>query len=166
MSDYDFPTADQLDRLRAGLLDDDLVLKKRIQDSLAGNPASAADGIWERLGCELDGGLARFPALGNQLRLRRRAVLTGTRRRWPGVPVAAAAAMASLVLFVAIMWFPDWNDAPTPKASAQAPQVVAKVADYRVQASADDSLDLANNLDFYVWLANQRHPADARHDRF
>lgn len=157
MSDYSFPSADQLDRLRAGLLDDDPVLKRKIQDSVADKPTT--DGIWERICRELDGSLERFPALRNQLRLRRRAALTGRRRSSSGIPALAVAAMASLAMFAGlVVWLGQKETAP--EAVLVTPQVAAKVGELTAPASADDRLDLANNLDFYVWLANQRQAAD------
>ncbi|MDH3637149.1 MAG: hypothetical protein OES09_01625 [Gammaproteobacteria bacterium] len=167
MSDYNFPTADQLDRLRAGLLDDDPVLTKRIKESLVSEPEAAArNGIWQRLAHELDVSLEQSFALVNQLRLRRREALTGKRRLRPFAPVIAAGAMAALALVLGVTLFIDRDDTPATSAAVEAPQMVAKATDYRVQANADDHRDLANNLDFYVWLVNQRQPTETGRNNF
>ncbi len=165
MNDESSPSADQLDRLRAGLLDDDPALKSKVEMSLAADGrAIARAALWKRVNEELDRGLERFPTLANQLRLRRREVLAGKRRSHAALPLVAGGAAAMLTLAVAISTF---QGSPQPEqAAAPVEPAVATAAAYQVQTVADDRLDLATNLDFYVWLANQREAAQAEHREF
>jgi hypothetical protein len=164
MTDHSFPTADQLDQLRAGLLDDDPVLTRNIQAAVARNPGTAHGG-WERVRHELDRRLERFPTLRNELRLRRRAALIGKRRLGQRAPIFATAAIAALAMVVGVALLAERSDAPTPGAALPVLQETVRFADESQHAIADERLDLAHNLDFYVWLANQRQASTGEDGR-
>lgn len=177
MSKHSFPTSDQLDRLHAGLLDDKPELKAQVQRAIAQDPEVAGHArLWQSVAEELDAATECKSSLVNQLRLRRREVLSGKRRTKSAIPIVAAVAAASLATVIGVgLFVVQQTDRPqqapaanqlvanaTTESPAVAPasEMIAKVAEYRVQTAGrmDDRIDLANNLDFYVWLANQRQP--------
>ena len=79
-------TNEELDRLRAGLYDDDPALRQRLEAALANDPAlRERQQLWPELRDALDETAASATAVNNQLRLRRRQILNGEyhrRRRW------------------------------------------------------------------------------------
>jgi hypothetical protein len=132
------PDSILLDRLRAGLLDDDPLKKaavdqhlqqcdgcRRAYDWPAGLRSAAAD-VDEQL---------------NQLRRRALAAPANRSRRW--LPVAAAAALA----LVAVALF---HLLPTPD-----------TGEPRVAASSQAVPDLYEDLDFYLWLADHKSTSDS-----
>lgn len=140
MTEFDKSTADLVDQLQAGLLDHQPDLKARAEQAIADNPAmQQGHAVVRRVIRHLDEATDATVAVNNQLRLRRRQVLSGNARR--SAPRLALGAAATLVLAVAIGWFtlPALNDMPNLRAGAE----------------REDISDLADNLDFYVWLKNR-----------
>ncbi len=141
MTEIDKSTADLLDRLRAGLLDDQPDLKARAEQAIANNPAMQhGHEVVRHTIRHLDESADDAVAINNQLRLRRREVLSGNVRRSAPrrAPRLVLGAAATVVLAVAIGWF-------TLPALNQLPNLVSG-------ADRKDISDLADNLDFYVWL--------------
>jgi hypothetical protein len=141
MTDIDKSTADLVDQLRAGLLDDRPELKARAEQAVANNPAMQQEHeVLRHAIRHLDESAEDAVAINNQLRLRRREVLSGNARRF--APRRASRLVlgvaATVVLAVAIGWFtlPGFN---------LIPNLVSGV-------DREDISDLADNLDFYVWL--------------
>lgn len=137
------PDFDLLDRLRAGLLDGEPDQKSRAERMVMENSDlqdRTVGQVIEHLNETADNAMA----INNQLRVRRREVLGGNAKRTPQqrIPQVALAAAASVVLAIAIGWFAlpgPINDRTT-----------------NVSGDSEEISDLAENLDFYVWLQNQR----------
>jgi hypothetical protein len=141
MTEIDKSTADLVDQLQAGLLDDRPDLKARAEQAVANNPAMRHGHEVVRHSIRhLDESADNAVTINNQLRLRRREVLSGNAhrpapRRAPRLVLGAA---ATVVLAVAIGWFslPALNEMPNLLSGVD----------------REDISDLADNLDFYVWL--------------
>lgn len=141
MTETEKSNADLVDRLQAGLLDDQPDLKAKAEQAIADNPTmEQGHAVVRQVIRHLDDATDNNTAVNNQLRLRRREVLSGNARqpasrRAPRLVIGAA---ATLVLAVAIGWFalPVLNDMPYVRSGAD----------------REDISDLADNLDFYVWL--------------
>lgn len=135
---------EQFDSLRAGLRVDDFDFKDA--DTL--KLIDRHNAYWQRVVGTLDDGVQHNRALCNQLRIRRRQVLSGqfSRKRDPGLPRFALGSAAAAVVFIAIgAW---WNTMPGEPAAD-----VTRTAS--IEAMDIDNADFANNIDFYTWLEQQ-----------
>ncbi len=131
------PDPEVLDKLRAGMFDDDPQQRLHLEQHLSRCPACRDAYDWpDRLGtC---GGVAdeQLDWLRQQaLRARR-----PTSRRW--LPAAAAAALLLAVFGLATL---DRRPAPPPQVAAGEAQVP----------------DLYEDLDFYLWLADHKGKPDS-----
>lgn len=140
MHNQQHPDTEQLDRLRAGLLDDRPDEKAALEQHLAGcNSCSAHAGIWKQLdpgalGPQLDTG-----AIDSALQAARRQALADKAGRRPRslVPYATA---ALLVLTVTVGLWTIQSGTDTTNMMAENSQTVP---------------DIYEDLDFYLWLATQ-----------
>lgn len=141
MHNQQHPDTEMLDRLRAGLLDDQPAQKTALEKHLSEcDTCRVHAGIWQQLesgalGPHLDTG-----NLGTALYTARRQALAGTnsRQAWAMTPYATAAAV---LLAVSIGL---WTTQPG--------------IDTNSQMTADTSQsvpDIYEDLDFYLWLATQ-----------
>lgn len=135
---------EKFDSLRAGLRVEDIDFKD------AGTPRliDRENAYWQRIIDTLEQGVNDNRALCNQLRLRRRQVLSGRVRhkRGAGLSRLALGTAAGVVVFVtAGAW---WDFMPGEPASD-----VTRTAS--IESMNVDNTDFANNIDFYTWLENQ-----------
>lgn len=103
---------------------------------------------WQRVLDTLEDDVQHDRALCNQLRIRRRQVLSGqfNRKREPGVPRLALGSAAAAAVFIAVgAW---WNTMPGEPGAD-----VTRTAS--IETMDIDSADFANNIDFYTWLEQQ-----------
>lgn len=153
------PDSDELDQLRAGLLNDEPARRQALLDHLSGcGNCRDSHGVADRVCASLDEQL-ESPAVAGALRARRRSALAGQGTAIPGrVPrLALIGATLSLLLGIGI-FFALEGDAPTyrdaqwgpadhaPDPAAASPQL----------ASQEAIPDVYSDLDFYLWLAHER----------
>ncbi len=154
---HQFPTIDQLDGLRAGLLDDQPELKAKVEAALRRHPELAAQlNVWDRCAAELTDASSRAVAINNRLRLLRREAICGrTRRvdRFQRAPVLTASALAGMMLVVGLGVFLT-REATTTLPTAE--NVATNLS------GTTEPPDLADNLDFYAWLESQPAVAEGR----
>ncbi len=135
------PDTEQLDRLRAGLLDDRPEEKAAIEQHLAGcDHCRIHTGIWQQLDPNALGPQVDTGRIGSALQTARRQALAGggsaNERRRSLLPYAAA---ATLVLAVTVgLW--------TTRPGIDTTNMVAETLTVP---------DIYEDLDFYLWLANQ-----------
>jgi predicted anti-sigma-YlaC factor YlaD len=136
------PDPEQLDRLRAGLLDEHPDEKAALKQHLdACSTCRAQNAGWAHLGtAQLD---AHLPtdALRRDLQQARRVALAGRRhsRARSFAPYATAAAL--LVAVTIGLWTMQPGDQSRPLQTAQSIEAIP---------------DTYEDLDFYLWLANQK----------
>lgn len=135
---------EKFDSLRAGLRVEDVDFKD------AGTPKliDRENAYWQRIVDALEQGVNDNRALCNQLRLRRRQVLSGRVRpkRGAALPRFALATAAGAVVFVtAGAW---WDSIPGEPASE-----VTRTAS--IESMNVDNTEFADNIDFYTWLDKQ-----------
>jgi len=141
MHSQQHPEPDQLDRLRAGLLDDQPAAKSALESHLAGCATCRERNNWQvlqpgALGPELDTDSLQQALLY----ARRQALQAGSQHRRHGfIPYASAALL--LIAVSAGIWMlqPDSSN--------------------RQQMAVQDSRmipDVYEDLEFYLWLANQK----------
>lgn len=153
-------TATQLDQLRAGLLDDRPELKAAVQAALLRDTGLASQNeLFDRVREQLERSRQEATRLNNQLRLRRRRVLTGKAgmkpRRFTLPQMALATATSVILTLVLVLWFNDTPPGTGIITVAGTGPAETSVPVQEVAAGGID-LDLANNVDFYVWMQNQR----------
>lgn len=146
----------QLDQLRAGLLDDDPELKARVEDELRRDAGLAGQyGRWDEVRGQLESEREDATRLNNQLRLRRRRVLSGKAVEKPRrftLPQMALAAATSVALTLAmVLWF---NERPPEGAASVAVTDMIQDATQPV-LTGNIEVDLESNVDFYVWMQGQ-----------
>ena len=134
----------QLDRLRAGLLDQQPALKSQLLEHLRDcapcrRQAAAMDTLAASQRAQPD------PRLAQQLRARRMAALAGRAAQPPMAvrrlaPAFALATVMAVAIGVGV--FLDFNPLPAPQELAQ--------------TATDNVPDLYADIDFYLWLSN--HP--------
>lgn len=141
------PTSEELDQLRAGLLDDAPLAGARIRNHLATCEACRQQAeLWDQVAAQFDAQAHGDPALSRLLAERRRKALAARpawRRFASGRRITAAAA----VLIVAIaggVFVQLHRAAPTP--------AVAQVH----SETTENNPDFYSDIDFYVWLSNQK----------
>ena len=140
MHSQQHPDSELLDRLRAGLLDDQPGQKADLEQHLAKcDSCRAHTRIWQQLDPDALG-----PQLGDNLAdnlqaARKRALASATQRRqWNLAPYATA---ALLLLAVTVgLWTTQPGIDTTSQMTAQTTRSVP---------------DIHEDLDFYLWLANQ-----------
>jgi len=142
MNDLEMHVSDeQLDRLRAGLLDDAPAEKARISAHLAHcTRCHGRHGLWGDLVAKLNTGVAQ--SASERLAGVRRLALQA-RGRQTSYAAARLALAASITLALGLGLYINLDSLQPDPASA--PTLVADAAD----------ADLFSELDFYVWLAQQ-----------
>ena len=152
-------TVTQIDQLKAGLLDDSPELKAKIESALDQDPALSAEyDRWNQIREQLESSKEDATKLQNQLRLRRRAVLSGKAikrpRRFTFPQMALATATSVALTLGLVLWLnqlPQSNVATNLNASTQTMQTTGVAS---TNLSTVD-FDLTNNVDFYVWMERQ-----------
>ena len=140
MHSQQHPEPDQLDRLRAGLLDDQPAVKIALEAHVAGCTTCQERSNWQvlhpgALGPDLDS-----DALRQSLRkARRQALQSSSRPRYYGFARYASAALLLVAVSVGIWTLQQDN-------SSQQQMVVQDTGTVP---------DIYEDLDFYLWLANQ-----------
>ncbi|MDJ0958003.1 MAG: hypothetical protein QNI91_14135 [Arenicellales bacterium] len=152
-------TVTQIDQLRAGLLDDSPKLKAKVESALHQDPALSAEyDRWNQVREQLESSKDDATKLQNQLRLRRRAVLSGKVTRKPRrftLPQMALATATSVALTLGlVLWI---NQAPYPNGAANLNASTPTKQATGVTSSnlSTVDFDLTNNVDFYVWIERQ-----------
>lgn len=140
MRERQHPESEQIDLLRAGLLDDQQARKKALEEHIAGcQKCQARMGSWAQLGPLALGPQFDEQSLQADLRTARRQALASIGRRHTSrylAPLAAAAVL--LVAVSAGLWTLMPGDTPVSQMTAQ---------------TGDEIPDLYEDLDFYLWLA-------------
>ncbi|UCC56582.1 MAG: hypothetical protein JSU75_02120 [Gammaproteobacteria bacterium] len=142
MHNHTHPDTEQLDRYRAGLLDDTVDEKSALEKHLAGC-RQCRDQLesWRQLGPDALGTRDGTGNLSDALEERRRlAMQSEGRHRYPFIPSLATAA-ALLVAVSVGLWNLTSNGPETNHVAIQ---------------DADSVPDIYEDLDFYQWLANQK----------
>ena len=153
-------TVTQVDQLRAGLLDTSPELKAQVESALRQDPTLAAEyKRWTQVREQLESSKEDETKLQNQLRLRRRAVLSGnvvTKPRRFTLPQMALATATSVALTLGlVLWL---KEAPQPNVASNTGadiQTVLLTDVDEVNPTKTVDLDLTNNVDFYVWMERQ-----------
>lgn len=142
MHEQAHPDTELLDRLRAGLLNDSIELKARLEQHLVGCPQCRGRlHAWEHLGRDA---LGAWPVADGKLSVglkeaRRRAMAGGRHRRIMRYPVLATAAVL-LIAVSAGLWTLRHEFVDTAQMTAR---------------TSEEIPDLYEDLDFYLWMANQ-----------
>ena len=134
----------KFDSLRAGLRVEDIDFKDADTPKLI----DRENAYWQRVVDTLDEGVNHDRALCNQLRIRRRQVLSGqfSRKGAAGLPRFALGTAAGAAVFVALgAW---WDSIP----GESAPEVTRTAS---IESMDVDNAEFANNIDFYTWLEKQ-----------
>jgi anti-sigma factor RsiW len=143
------PAEEELDMLRAGLLDDEPARRALLTAHLERcAECRSRTGLWQRVATGLDENARADSALNAALAARRRAALAAgqpahPRRTWNRALIATAASVAVSIGLGLGIWYGTQLQtvrAPTPMVS---------------QAVNEDATDLYSNIDFYVWLGDQ-----------
>jgi anti-sigma factor RsiW len=137
------PDTELLDRLRAGLLDEDLEMKARLERHLAACPSCRERlNAWEHLGRDALGAWAvTEDSLSAGLgAARQRALAAGRHRRFVSRRPLLATAAVVLIAVSAGLWTLRHEFVDTVHVTAQNSAGVP---------------DLYEDLDFYLWMANQ-----------
>ncbi|MGA8261541.1 MAG: hypothetical protein WB783_15110 [Arenicellales bacterium] len=135
---------EKFDSLRAGLRVEDVDFK----DTGTPKLIDRENTYWRRIVDSLEEGVNSDRSLCNQLRIRRRQVLSGhyTRKRDRGLPRFAVGAAAGIAVFIGVTAW--WNPvANTPRTH------VTRTAS--LDSTNVDNSDFSNNIDFYTWLEKQ-----------
>ncbi len=148
---------EQIDRLRAGLLDHSPNTKKRVESALREDQSLTAEySRWEKIRQQLETAEDGDIRLKNQLRLRRRSVLSGHAVKKPRrftLPQMALATAASVALTLSVvLWFTD--NSQTAVVMQPGDDTTTGFA-YKSTAKTNVDFDLTNNVDFYVWMERQ-----------
>ena len=142
MHEQAHPDTELLDRLRAGLLDDNIELKDRLEHHLVACPQCRSRlHAWEHLG---RGTMGAWPVEDKKLSMglkhaRRQALSSGRHRRVIRYPVFATAAVL-LIAVSAGLWTLRHEFVDTMPMMAR---------------TSEEIPDLYEDLDFYLWMANQ-----------
>jgi anti-sigma factor RsiW len=136
------PDTELLDRLRAGLLDDEVEMKTRLERHLAACPQCRTRlHAWEHLGRDA---LGAWPVTDDRLsaglkHARKQAMTAGRRSRIIRHPLLATAAMLLLAVSAGLWTLRHEFVDTVPMTARNSEQVP----------------DLYEDLDFYLWMANQ-----------
>lgn len=135
------PQSEKFDSLRAGLHVEDVDFK----DTGTPKLIDRENAYWQRIIDCLEESSNSNRALCNQLRIRRRQVLSGhyTRGHRGGLPRFAVATAAGVVVLAAVTawWYPEASPTRGP---------ITQTASLNI-----DNADFTNNVDFYTWLEKQ-----------
>lgn len=135
---------EKLDSLRSGLPVEDVDFK----DSATPKLIDRENAYWQRIVDALEERAKNDRPLCNQLRIRRREVLSGrcAREKYHGLPRFAVGVAAGAALFLTItMW---WN----PETNQPATSLTQTAS---IQSVEPDNSEFVNNIDFYTWLEKQ-----------
>ncbi len=135
------PNSEQLDSLRAGLLDDDPQLKASLEAHL--EQCASCRKRYDLSG-HLHPGALPVEAAGEQLDVLRRRALKAPAPRRRLIPIAVAAALA---LVAVVLVKPSLQDSRPDTRLAQTPAQATPV--------------LYEDLDFYLWLADHKEDNDS-----
>ena len=143
------PDPERLDRLRAGLLDERPDEKAALEAHLAQcDDCQARLDSWEQLGPGALGPDLEPVALKRDLRAaRRRALDSSAPQHRHGLAPYATAALLLVAVAIGIWTGQNWLQ-PEPQITAQATHEVP---------------DIYEDLDFYLWLANQKDTESDTH---
>ncbi len=146
---HSHPDDATLDRLRAGLLDDNADVHAHVETCAVCRQRLA---VWDRLARALPAGSLPAGTLTDQLRVRRQAALAGLpaagratgERRWAPQYLAMAAAVTAVAIGVGafLALDRDGSDASPDTLSAQ----------------AERPTDIYADIDFYLWLTKEGLP--------
>ena len=142
MHEQAHPDTELLDRLRAGLLDDSIEIKDRLEHHLVACPQCRNRlHAWEHLGRDAMGA---WPVADKKLSVglklaRQQAMTAGRHRRTIRYPVFATAAVL-LIAVSAGLWTLRHEFVDTMPMMAR---------------TSEEIPDLYEDLDFYLWMANQ-----------
>jgi anti-sigma factor RsiW len=142
MHEQAHPDTELLDRLRAGLLDDSIEIKDKLEHHLVACPQCRSRvHAWEHLGSHA---MEAWPVADEKLSVglklaRRQAMTAGRPRRTMGYPALATAAVL-LIAVSAGLWTLRHEFVDTMPMMARTSEKVP---------------DLYEDLDFYLWMANQ-----------
>ena len=141
MHNHPHPDLKQLDMLRAGLLDDASDEKAILEQHLAECSACRAEyGQWQRLASIMENPLQETSLTGDLQRARQMALAARTATsRWSSAIPYAAAAMLLIAVSAGILTLPN-GQITSPAMTTQTAQTIP---------------DTYEDLDFYLWLANQ-----------
>lgn len=154
--------SETFDALRAGLR----VVDVDFKDTCTPKLIDGENAYWQRVVDALEENANHDRATCNQLRIRRRQVLNGEHTRdnpW-GLPHVVAGAAAGIALFLgAAMWWDSMWSQPAPVTrtasiewdASPVLQSASGVRTASVEPADMESLELANNIDFYTWLEKQ-----------
>jgi anti-sigma factor RsiW len=146
MHNQTHPDTEQLDQYRAGLLDEAVDEKSALEKHLAGcRQCRDQLGSWRQLGPAAPGSRHDTGDLSDALKERRRlAMQAGSKRRYPVFPSLATAAALLVAVSIGL-----WNLTPNETET-----------DYVATLNTDSVPDIYEDLDFYLWLANQKESND------
>lgn len=136
--------SEKFDSLRAGLHVEDVDFK----DSCTPKLIDRENAYWQHIVDGLEESSGNDRGLCNQLRIRRRQVLSGqySRPRGSGAPrFALGVATGVAAIAAGMLW---WNPAPE-----QAGTEVTRTAS--IESMSTEHYEFANNIDFYTWLEKQ-----------
>jgi hypothetical protein len=142
MHEQAHPDTEMLDRLRAGLLDDNTEMKNRLERHLVACPQCRERlHAWEHLGRDaLEAWPVAEKRLSVELKLaRRQAMMAVWHRRIISYPLLATAAVL-LIAVSAGLWTLRHEFVDTTPMMAR---------------TSEEVPDLYEDLDFYLWMANQ-----------
>lgn len=149
MHSQQHPESDQLDRLRAGLLDDQPAVKAALEAHIAGCPACQERCNWHMLDPGALGPDLDDIALQQSLRdARSQALQSGSQRRHYGIIPYASAALLLLAVSIGI-----WTLQPDTGSQQQ-----------MAAQGAGTVPDVYEDLEFYLWLANQEDNGNTDED--
>ena len=146
MHNQQHPDTELLDQLRAGLLDDLPEQKAAIEQHLLDcGTCRARAGIWKQLEPDALGPQIDTEALSNSLQAARQQALADASPS-PHRTLVPFATAALLVLAVSVGYWTMQPDIDTTNMTADTSQAVP---------------DIYEDLDFYLWLANQNETDDS-----
>jgi anti-sigma factor RsiW len=147
MHNQQHPDTELLDRLRAGLLDDQADERATLESHLASCAACQARfNSWQQLAPQALGPRLEAHKIGDELQRARHRALNVESRPAPAYAAYATAALLLIAVSVGL-----WSLQPGP---VTPPQLTAQ--------NTNPAPDLYEDLDFYLWLANQEEgPANA-----
>lgn len=153
-------TSVQADKLRAGLLDGESIYGLDARSARNHRDPTRHNQIWDQVREQLDASATDDRRLTNQLRIRRRAVLSGkaagkARRRFT-LPQMAIATASSVALTLGIVSWIGGHPPEAPAPVSKAVQIASTdLANAIVSNVVDVDLDLTDNVDFYAWMGVQ-----------
>jgi len=145
---------EKLDALRAGLRIDDI----DFQDAGVPRLMERRNNHWQRVVGALEEEVNSDRALGNQLRIRRRQVLSGEhgRARPRGAPRFAMGTLAAAAVLAVIgAWWYPLPEQPGSRVTRTAATESPSLQPVSMGAGDADNAEFANNIDFYTWLEQQ-----------